>query len=106
MEIEITKVTSKGQVVIPQEIREEAGIQEGEKFFVYTSGDSIILKKTKGFKSVRSMEEFERVFDSMWKTARKRGITKKDVTEAIKAVRAEKRKNAKNSSSLKTDGRK
>ena len=53
MEIEITKMTSKGQVVIPQDVREEANIEEGEKFFVYISGDSIILKRTKNLKAAK-----------------------------------------------------
>jgi len=91
MEIEITKMTSKGQVVIPQDVREEANIAEGEKFFVYTSGDSIILKRTKGFKAAKSKAEFERVFKSAWKTAKERGITRKDVEQEIKAVRSNKR---------------
>ncbi len=90
MEIEITKMTSKGQVVIPQDIREKAEIEEGEKFFVYVSGDSIILKRTKDFKSAKSMEEFERVFKSAWKIAKSKGITKEDVEKEIKAVRTNK----------------
>ena len=91
MEIEITKITSKGQIVIPQDIREKVDIEEGEKFFVFTSGDSIVLKRTKDFKAAKSMEEFERVFKSAWKTAKSRAITKKDVEKEIKAVRTNKK---------------
>jgi len=90
MEIEITKMTSKGQVVIPQEIREKAKVREGERFFVYTSDDSIILKKTKDLEATDDMKEFDRVFNSMWKTAKKRGITRKDVEKEIKAYRSSK----------------
>ncbi len=43
MEIAITKMSSKGQVVIPAEMRE--GINEGEKLIVIQSGKQIILKK-------------------------------------------------------------
>lgn len=98
MEIEITKITSKGQVVIPQDIREEADIEEGEKFFVYSSGDSIILKRTKNFKAVKSKKEFDRVFKNAWKKAKERGITRENVAEEIAAVRREKKKSADNSS--------
>jgi len=87
----MTKMTSKGQVVIPQGIRAEAGISDGEKFFVYTSDDSIVLKRAKKLEDSESMEEFERVFDSLYKTAKARGITREDVKEAIKYVRRKKR---------------
>ena len=91
MEIEITKITSKGQVVIPQDVRKEANIIDGEKFFVYASGDSIILKRTRKFKDTQSKEEFERVFKNAWKTAKEKGITRNDVEEELKAARANKR---------------
>jgi AbrB family looped-hinge helix DNA binding protein len=96
MEIEITKITSKGQIVIPQEIREKAKIAEGERFFVYQKDDSIILKRTKKLEASEGIEEFERVFKSAWKTAKERGITRKDVKEAITETRRKKR-NLKNS---------
>ncbi|MEK6918340.1 MAG: AbrB/MazE/SpoVT family DNA-binding domain-containing protein [Nanoarchaeota archaeon] len=91
MEIEITKITSKGQVVIPQDIRDKAGIEEGEKFFVYESGDSIILKRTKNFKSAKSMEEFDIVFKNAWETAKARNISREDVEKEIKSARDKKR---------------
>ena len=81
MEIEITKITSKGQVVIPREIREKANIEEGEKFFVYFNGDSIILKRTRNLRSATSMKEFERVFKNAWKTAKANKITRKVINE-------------------------
>ena len=46
MGVEVTKMSSKGQVVIPQEIREEVEAEEGTLFVVITSDtDTIILKK-------------------------------------------------------------
>jgi len=90
MDIEITKMTSKGQVVIPQSIRENNKVNEGEKFLVYEMGGSIILKRVKGLEKTKNMEEFDSVFKSMWKTAKNRGITKKDIAEEIKAYRKEK----------------
>lgn len=92
MELDITKITSKGQVVIPQEIREEKRIKEGERFLIYSSDDSIILKRVRKLEASKNLREFENVFKSMWKTAKARGITKKDVEEEIKAVREKKTK--------------
>jgi len=43
VEIGITRMSSKGQIVIPQEMR--AGINEGEKLLVIQGEGSLILKK-------------------------------------------------------------
>ena len=58
MVIEITKMTSKGQVVIPQEMREEKGIKEGERFLVYDLSDSIVRKRVKNLEAAKSIDEF------------------------------------------------
>ncbi len=41
----ITSLSTRGQIVIPQKIREELGLLEGEKFLVRGKKDTIILKK-------------------------------------------------------------
>lgn len=89
MNIEITKMTSRGQIVIPQEIRQYKGIEEGERFLVYDIDDSIVLKRIKNLEKAEKIEEFEKIFSSMWKTAKSRGTTKKDVAEEIRAYRRE-----------------
>ncbi len=45
MEIELTKVSSRGQVVIPQKVREKLRIIEGETLAVSVEGDLVVLKK-------------------------------------------------------------
>ena len=87
MDIELTKITSRGQIVIPQEIREEKGIKEGEKFLVFSTDDSIVLKQISNLEQVKNIKEFEKTFKSMWKTAKKRKITKKDIETEIKEYR-------------------
>ena len=89
MDIEITKMTSKGQVVIPQSLRQNKSIKEGEKFLVYDMGDSIVLKRVKGLEKSKNINEFEEAFASMWKTAKSRIITKRDIEREIKAHRKE-----------------
>ena len=44
MIIDTTKMSSRGQVVIPLDIRKD--IKEGEKLIVIRKGDEIILKKS------------------------------------------------------------
>jgi AbrB family looped-hinge helix DNA binding protein len=39
-----TKMSSKGQVVIPQKVRNLLGLKSGTEFVVYGEGDVVILK--------------------------------------------------------------
>ena len=43
---DIIKVSSKGQVVIPSEVRKKLGIRGGEKLLVFTRNGDIVLRKT------------------------------------------------------------
>ena len=47
MEIELTKISSKGQVVIPVDVRKKLAIKEGETLAVSTENGLIVLKKVK-----------------------------------------------------------
>ncbi|MFH1638075.1 MAG: AbrB/MazE/SpoVT family DNA-binding domain-containing protein [Candidatus Woesearchaeota archaeon] len=44
MEVSITKLSENGQVVIPAEIRRDAGIKPSTKFLVFNEGGNILLK--------------------------------------------------------------
>ena len=44
-DVELTKLSSKGQIVIPLHVREELSLKEGETFAVVGRDDLIILKK-------------------------------------------------------------
>ena len=46
-EIDITRMSSKGQVVIPLELRKD--LKEGDRLVVIRNGDQIILKKSSDF---------------------------------------------------------
>jgi AbrB family looped-hinge helix DNA binding protein len=46
-DIGVTRLSSKGQIVIPSDMR--ADFKEGEKFVVIRSGDKFILKSVNGF---------------------------------------------------------
>jgi len=43
MEVAITKMSSKGQIVIPAELRQD--IEEGDKLFIIKNDHQLILKK-------------------------------------------------------------
>lgn len=66
MEVAITKMSSKGQIVIPIEMRE--GLQEGDKLIVIQNKDQIILKKaSKLDKTFEEDLEFARRTEEAWK---------------------------------------
>ena len=46
-DISVTRMSSKGQIVIPSDMRK--GFKEGEKFVVIRSGERLILKSVSGF---------------------------------------------------------
>lgn len=94
MTIEITKMTSKGQVVIPQVMREEKGIKAGERFLVYDLSDSIVLKRVKNLEAAKSIDEFEKAFSSTWASAKKSGAKEKDAEAEIAAYRKSARESA------------
>jgi len=55
--IDITRMSSKGQVVIPMELRR--GLKEGDKLVVIRNKDQIILKKAEDFeKNIEKDLEF------------------------------------------------
>ena len=43
--MELTKISSKGQIVIPQKIRVQLGITEGSTIAIDTTDKMVILKK-------------------------------------------------------------
>ena len=76
-EIETTTTSPKGQVVIPQSIRDSLGIQPGTKFAVYGKKDTIIFRRI----SLPTKEDFEKLVDFGAKFAKEKGISENDVLE-------------------------
>ena len=81
--LEITSMSSRGQIVIPFDVRKELGLKEGEKFVVVGEDDTILLKKV----SMPSFRNFDRLLKKTQQFTKERGITKKEVEEAIKRAR-------------------
>ena len=76
-EVQITTTSPKGQVVIPQEIREKMKIESGTKFAVYGRGDTIIFKRVE----LPTVKDFEKLARFGRAFARKKGIKEKDLLE-------------------------
>ena len=81
--ISTTKMSTKGQVVIPEEIREQLGLEPGENFVVVGRDDTVILKKI----SAPRMEDFDALLGEARRQARLAGMNRSDVRRAIKRAR-------------------
>jgi AbrB family looped-hinge helix DNA binding protein len=78
-----TKMSSKGQVVIPEEIRQRLGLKPGMQFVVVGERDVVILKTI----SLPAMEEFDELVSEARRQARKAGMKRSDITTAIADAR-------------------
>ncbi len=65
-DIQFTKASSKGQVVIPTRIRKKLAIKEGSVLAVADDGDVIILKKVNPGLSARDLKSMQLV-EEAWK---------------------------------------
>ena len=81
--IEVTSISSRGQVVIPKKIRERLNLQEGEKFVVIGENDTIVFKKL----GVPSFKGFDKLLNKTREFAKKKGLKESDVEESIKESR-------------------
>ena len=81
--IATTKLSSRGQVVIPEEIRDRLGLEAGVQFVVIGERDVVILKAL----APPSMRDFDDVVGRARKQARKTGMKRSSIKRATKKVR-------------------
>jgi AbrB family looped-hinge helix DNA binding protein len=83
MNVEITTASSKGQIVLPANLRQQLGVKQGMKFAVYGQGDTVILKKIK----MPSIEELEKLTNKLGRLAERKRIRPVDVEDIIHKYR-------------------
>lgn len=81
-----TRMSSKGQVVIPEEIRGRLGLEEGVQFVVVGEGDVVILKTI----TPPSMDVFDSLIRKARQQARASGMRPSDVARVIAKARTRK----------------
>ncbi len=85
MAIAVTKLSSKGQVVIPLEIRE--GMKEGETLVIIKSGRQIILEKASAFAdAIKEELAFAKMTEEAMKRYLKGGFIKKSGGDFLKEL--------------------
>jgi AbrB family looped-hinge helix DNA binding protein len=84
-EPDVIVVGSKGQVVMPQEIRKKLGIRPNTKLLVYVHKDAIIMKKLEVPDVVAELKAVFKKIDA--RIARYGELTDEEITEIIQKER-------------------
>ncbi|MDQ8039640.1 MAG: AbrB/MazE/SpoVT family DNA-binding domain-containing protein [Rickettsiella sp.] len=77
------RLSSKGQIVIPEEIREQMNLHVGDQFLVLAEDDVVVLKTI----SYPNKNEFNFLIKKARNAAKKASLTKNDIKIAIKEAR-------------------
>ena len=86
-QIEIAKMSSKGQLVIPQDIREKMHIKEGSMFAVASIDNTLVLKKIEspiGEEDMKTMKRVEEAWEDI-ENGRYRKQSKEDFLKELEA---------------------
>ena len=84
VEASTTKVSSKGQVVIPANVRKAASLKKGEKILAIAIGDTIVLKKIVD-------KSFQETLKPVWKKVREMGLAEEYVNALIEEAKTKTR---------------
>jgi AbrB family looped-hinge helix DNA binding protein len=82
-ELATTRMSSKGQIVIPENIRKQMNLKEGTQFVVVGEKDMVMLKTI----AEPSISEFDELIQQARAKAKKVRLQRSDVAAAIKKVR-------------------
>lgn len=81
-EVEVTSMSSRGQVVIPQQLRESMHLDRGAKFVIVGEDDTIILKRIE----MPQFKGFDKLLKRTQEWAKKKGLKPEDLEEARKKI--------------------
>ncbi len=74
MEVAVTRMSRNGQVVIPAEIRKDAGISPAMRFLVFNEGDLIYLKPLRKEALMKRLRLADRIRKSERQIAAGKGL--------------------------------
>ncbi len=81
VEASTTKVSSKGQVVIPANVRRAASLKKGEKILAIAIDDTVVLKKIVD-------KSFQETLKPVWAKVKQMGLTEEDIDAVVEEARA------------------
>lgn len=88
MAISVLTVSSKGQIVLPAEIRNAMSINSGDKLAVYAVDDVIMLKAI----NIPSEEDFKLKLNEAQAWAKEVGLAESEINDIVKSVRKKRKK--------------
>ena len=65
--MEVVKLSSKGQIVIPAKIRKELKLSKGDKLLLERNGDAIILRPMVKLSKLRGVDKIEKASEEIEK---------------------------------------
>jgi AbrB family looped-hinge helix DNA binding protein len=86
---DITVVSGKGQVVIPQPLREKLGLKPKTKLLVYGYKDTVIMKKMEIPNVLRNLKALYKRIDA--RSAKYGKISEQEINEIVQKYRHKKR---------------
>lgn len=87
MGLETTRMSSKGQIVIPQRIREELNATEGTLFAVVGGRDTVVLKKVETPSKDAIIRDLELIAKEGRKRLEMKGFKEADIPELVQKLR-------------------
>jgi len=81
--IATTRMSSKGQIVIPEAIRKRLNLKEGDQFMVVGERDVVILKAI----VAPNPEPFDALIQQARQQAKLAGLKRADITRAVSKAR-------------------
>jgi len=81
--LDVITMSSKGQLVIPREVREEMGLEKQDKFVIVHDKDSILLKRIS-----REEANMLKLMDTIANKFKQAAIKKSDIANEIRKSRA------------------
>jgi len=92
MEIEISRMGERGQVVVPQEFREDLKLEKGEKFIVVKADNKLIFEPMKNLKEKAIHELSEELLDikisnAFWENVKKGKVITQSKEEFLKSLK-------------------
>lgn len=81
--IEMGTISSKGQVAIPSQIRDEMGLEEGSKVLFVLADNTLLIKRV-------NTKTFAEITKPLKETAKKAGLKEEDVVDLVHRARKKK----------------
>lgn len=80
----MTRLSERGQIVIPNEMRKRMGLKVGTRFLVMALDDSILLRKVE---LSQERLRLKQLLEESKKKAKKAGFTEKEIERLISVTR-------------------